>query len=706
MRVGLHLKKNGELIALIAAICFFIAPVLLLNAYNAKKLNDDSVAINVSERQSMLSQKMLKILLEIKNNSHNAMSLNNAIADLNAAAQLFNATNNAFLSSGYTLDTRNNRALIDAIEKPKGKSLVDRIDNLWVPFFTQLEIFLNIANNPNSIIFQNSLANAIAAGSQYNVGILDATLQLKNYLQTSSNQALTQTKNTQMLLGSFALIAFLIIFFYFSKKTNVLRKKVTLEERQSLEIINRIKTGLVLLDKDLKMKSLNSPELSRIFERDDFNESPFQSLFINSLSEKGIADAESYIRSIFTRDTAQTVNPLSKIEIITFTEDNDSVRKVIHFDFSQDVLSTDNPSILVTVTDITEQMAREKNSQIEQHSKKQQVSLLLNITQNNRELLDTYIQDSLNTFNVVSEILTPLLNNKGQYTDRSRRMLTLVHDFKNRSDTLHLDHFSKLALQFQNKITELLNKVSLTSHDFFILENQLDILKSQMENYKILLQEVMNLNPAPKADKLLSSRAKCFNSDHFEQLAKDMAKTQYKAIELIHSGLNDYDFSEAFLDLINTLSTQLIENAITHGIEPIQERTESNKKMVGMINIRLTKRSNGYFEFSFRDDGRGLDLNKILSVAIQKKLVTPKIAETMTRKDIVSLIFSPALSTHKEIGSEKKPGLGMASIKKLITEAKGRISVGFKPGVGTTFTISLPLESVIQAKPVYIHQNK
>jgi chemosensory pili system protein ChpA (sensor histidine kinase/response regulator) len=134
----------------------------------------------------------------------------------------------------------------------------------------------------------------------------------------------------------------------------------------------------------------------------------------------------------------------------------------------------------------------------------------------------------------------------------------------------------------------------------------------------------------------------------------------------------------------------LINNAVDHGLEEkAADRTAAGKPATGLITIR--GRSNGdSITIEVGDDGRGIDPDRVVAVAISKGLVDAQLAAAMTRDERLALIWEPGFSTAAQVGAVSGRGMGMKSVQNDIAALQGRITVESEVGRGTTYTITLP----------------
>ncbi|MFD1795603.1 chemotaxis protein CheA [Paracoccus aurantiacus] len=134
--------------------------------------------------------------------------------------------------------------------------------------------------------------------------------------------------------------------------------------------------------------------------------------------------------------------------------------------------------------------------------------------------------------------------------------------------------------------------------------------------------------------------------------------------------------------------TQMIRNAVDHGLERPDVRRAASKPPEGQITLSASHRA-GRVLIEIEDDGAGIDRPKVRDIAIQKRLIAPD--ASLTDAEIDQLLFLPGFSTATEVSALSGRGVGMDVVKAAITSLGGRITTTSVPGQGTKFSISLPL---------------
>jgi two-component system chemotaxis sensor kinase CheA len=136
----------------------------------------------------------------------------------------------------------------------------------------------------------------------------------------------------------------------------------------------------------------------------------------------------------------------------------------------------------------------------------------------------------------------------------------------------------------------------------------------------------------------------------------------------------------------------MVRNSLDHGIEPPQVRKDNGKPSLGIVELNAFHRG-GNIMIEIKDDGGGLNKNKILKKAKEKGLV--KESESMSESRIFGLIFEPGFSTADKITDISGRGVGMDVVKRNIDLLRGKIDIESVEGKGTKFTIKLPLTLAI-----------
>ena len=236
------------------------------------------------------------------------------------------------------------------------------------------------------------------------------------------------------------------------------------------------------------------------------------------------------------------------------------------------------------------------------------------------------------------------------------------------SDLISIQRFYHQAEQYLEKLGSLATQLRQTAYEDTA---RLEIFANQIET------GIQNLRLLPLASVF----------GLFPRMVRDIAKQQDKQIKFIVEG-GDTLADKQILEEIKDPLVHLIRNAIDHGLETPQERAQQGKPEQGTIRLRGFQQTDS-IGIELIDDGRGLNVEKIRSKALQKGLHTEAELQTMSDGEIQSLIFSAGFSTRDEVSDLSGRGVGLDVVRSNIERLKGSIHVDSTPGQGCHFSITV-----------------
>ena len=173
-------------------------------------------------------------------------------------------------------------------------------------------------------------------------------------------------------------------------------------------------------------------------------------------------------------------------------------------------------------------------------------------------------------------------------------------------------------------------------------------------------------------------------------LVRDLGRSVGKQIDCTVRGA-DIELDRQMIDQLTDPFIHLIRNAVDHGIEPPELRAARGKPAVGTLTLSACQDGN-WVLLEVSDDGGGIALDQVRDKAIKKGFITPEKAAALSDRGLIDLIFLPGLSTNHIITDLSGRGVGMDVVKEcVLNELHGIISVDTRAGVGTTFSLRLPL---------------
>jgi two-component system chemotaxis sensor kinase CheA len=176
-----------------------------------------------------------------------------------------------------------------------------------------------------------------------------------------------------------------------------------------------------------------------------------------------------------------------------------------------------------------------------------------------------------------------------------------------------------------------------------------------------------------------------------ERLVRDLASDLGKKVNFTTSG-EDTELDRTVVEQIGDPLVHMVRNAMDHGLEPMAERVAKGKSEAGSVHLHAYHQGSNIV-IELRDDGRGIDPEKIYKKAVEKGIIAP--GAVLSRDEILALIFAPGFSTAEKVTSVSGRGVGMDVVKRNIQKLRGIVDISSEVGHGSVFKIRLPLTMAI-----------
>jgi chemosensory pili system protein ChpA (sensor histidine kinase/response regulator) len=246
-------------------------------------------------------------------------------------------------------------------------------------------------------------------------------------------------------------------------------------------------------------------------------------------------------------------------------------------------------------------------------------------------------------------------------------------------DPLEMDRFTGFHSLSQEMI-ELIVRVRESASDIEFLVDETDQVARMLRQVTTQLQEG-----------LTRSRMVPFaqTADRLPRAVRDISQKLGKEAQLYVEGKETL-IDKMILEHLNDPMTHLINNALTHGIELPEVRRKAGKPTTGRITLRAFHQGNQTV-IAVADDGAGINPERVRAKAIERKLITPAEAKTLTNLDLYNFLFHPGFTTKDKEDEYAGRGVGMDVVLTSLSDMRGTIHIDSTLGKGTTFTIRLPL---------------
>ncbi|MEK4165942.1 chemotaxis protein CheA [Anoxybacillus sp. FSL W8-0104] len=193
--------------------------------------------------------------------------------------------------------------------------------------------------------------------------------------------------------------------------------------------------------------------------------------------------------------------------------------------------------------------------------------------------------------------------------------------------------------------------------------------------------------------------------NRFPRMVRQLARDLGKKINLEIIGA-ETELDRTVIDEIGDPLVHLLRNAIDHGIETPDVRRAKGKPEEGTVKLKAYHSGNHVF-IEIEDDGAGISREKVLKKAISKGIISEQNAANLTDKQVYELIFASGFSTADKVSDISGRGVGLDVVKSTIESLGGSVSIDSEEGVGSIFSIQLPLTlSIISVMLVEIQHEK
>ncbi|MFN3926038.1 MAG: response regulator [Pseudanabaenaceae cyanobacterium] len=254
-----------------------------------------------------------------------------------------------------------------------------------------------------------------------------------------------------------------------------------------------------------------------------------------------------------------------------------------------------------------------------------------------------------------------------------------VSDITQTFEDIEFDRYNTFHILSQ-EIIELIVKIKESASDIEFVITETEQVTRELGRIASQIQ-----------DDLKQSRMVPFSNlaDRLPRGVRDRAVKSGKQAELVVIG-GDTLIDKSILEQLTDPMTHLVNNAVDHGLEPPDERERLGKPRHGTIEVKAYHQGNQTM-ITVRDDGGGINPDKVKEKAVKKGLKTREEVERMSPNEVYELLFMPGFSTRDMADQFAGRGVGLDVVKSCLDNIKGSIYIESEVGKGTQFTIRLPL---------------
>lgn len=452
-------------------------------------------------------------------------------------------------------------------------------------------------------------------------------------------------------------------------------------------ILTNIKEGLFLLDSNYIIQPQYSAALEKILEKEGLGNANFFSIIKPHIDGKACKDAHDYLDLLFkeqvNENDFQDLNPLMNIEFCEVNGKNPD-KKYLSFFFKRINKDYKISGVMVTVTDNTENVLLEQKLKYTEAQSRKQIKLI-EIFQSEPHLLREFLIQTDKELILIEKEIKKLSSSKNILYPLEN-IYRAIHSLKGNATLLNFDFIVYSAHQVEDLLKEFRENLKVKSND------KLQLLKYVQEMHASL-QEMYTL--------ITNLKQFCMNFDNKNNSCGELLLRAIdnlilrfngefnKNIEFKYPNFKTESIQSGDFNTIKDILIQLVRNAIYHGIEDPQERKKKGKNTEPYITLSSEIQNNN-LKLILKDDGRGLQIEKIKEKAKSLGKWPAAQVEKWDNEEIADLIFESGISTSENSTVFAGRGMGMQIIKHKIDELGGSIRVNFEKEKYCEFIVSIP----------------
>jgi chemotaxis protein histidine kinase CheA len=398
-----------------------------------------------------------------------------------------------------------------------------------------------------------------------------------------------------------------------------------------------------------------------------------------------------YLELMFKPEIKEAVmnnlNPLREIEMNFDTAGAPPKQKFLQFRFKRIMDGSTIQHLMATVTDVTKQVLLDRKLKETEEKNAGQMEMLFGILHVEPRMLSEFIADMEEDIALINDTLKPGGSNL-PLREKLAVIYRAMHTIKGNASILNLKFFAGKAHEYEEKVSELQQKDDLTGQDFLPLVLKLNEMLETLREVKSLIQRITQFQASFGGEKKnvdLLVKAVESNVQKLSGELNKKAQLSYDRFEPAH-------IPEQHRKLLKDILIQLTRNSLAHGIETPDERRAAGKPEAGKVELVSEKAADG-LRIYFRDDGRGLQLDKLRRKAIESGKHKPEEVEKWDAQTVAGMIFVPGISTAEATTLNAGRGVGMDIIQKKVESLGGKVDVRFESGTFCEFAITLPIET-------------
>lgn len=303
-----------------------------------------------------------------------------------------------------------------------------------------------------------------------------------------------------------------------------------------------------------------------------------------------------------------------------------------------------------------------------------------------------------------SEFVRVTAKNLNHMVDLAAECLVESHNLENTTE--HLASMHSVHQSLASALGALKNRIRSAGDDAALsalgeVEHQASLASERftehLEGFKDYIHRNSRLAESLYQESI-ASRMRPFGEavEAYPRMVRDISKSIGKKARFEIKG-KETEVDRDVLEKLDAPISHILRNAIGHGLETPADRQAAGKQETGTVTI-VARHHAGMLRIEIRDDGRGIDIDRLKGKILEKGLTTQEILSGLSQAELLEFLFLPAFSTADKVTELSGRGVGLDVVQSMMQELGGAVRIETTAGAGTVFQLSLPItRSVIRA---------
>ena len=446
---------------------------------------------------------------------------------------------------------------------------------------------------------------------------------------------------------------------------------------------DNLREGIFLMDREYRIQPSYSKALEEVLSGKNMQGKCFTELLSKSYSAKDIETITAYFNMIMDKsvdsDMLEEMNPLAEFSYISAETGESKTLRCLFAPIDQ---GGGEIFVMGTIQDITSETILKKQLAEEEARRHDEMRNLFEVMNVNQKVFHDFIEDSNHEFHRINQMLQ---NDTYSNHQKLINLYQSVHAIKSNALLVGLSSYGEKLHALESEIKKLRDKETEPEFDEILyITGEMEKRMQDREKLHAIINRVQEFNTSGvesmKEDEVFAEALK----QACQRVAADEGKNVSFTIE-------EFD-TEALVQrrVMKEILTQLIRNAVYHGIETPEERLALGKDKTGKITLSVTL-LDGVIHIILSDDGNGLDVQRIAQKAEERGFIKNP-ADKTNSQFLYNLIFTPGFSTADKDNIHSGRGIGLNLVRDRLREVKGKIDLQSKKGQGLVFDIRIPVD--------------